>query len=142
MAIFKRCNHCHRLYEGKNCPECTAKMNTAYQRKRLKENEGLKKYHTRVWGRCRRTIIMKYLGYDIWLLSMGIWEKCNPAYIHHIQERDKRPDLFLDEDNLIPVSHASHEEIHAWYNSGREEEAIKRIEQGKEVFRKRFNDEY
>lgn len=142
MVTFKRCNHCHKLYTGKTCPACSAKVAAAYQKKKLRENENSRRYHTRVWQRCRTNVIMKYMGYDVWLLAIGVWETCRPAYIHHILERDERPDLFLDEDNLIPVSHASHEEIHAWYNNGRREEAIERIQKGREAFAKRFNDEH
>lgn len=141
MAIFRRCNHCHKLYEGKSCPVCQAKVAAAYQKKKLRENENARRYHSRVWQRCRMNVIMKYMGYDIWLVAIGVWEKCNPAYIHHIRERDERPDLFLDEDNLVPVGHASHEEIHAWYNNGRRQEAIARIQKGREAFEKRFSNE-
>ena len=54
----------------------------------------------------------------------------------------RAPDRFLDEDNLIPVGHASHEEIHAWYNNGRRKEALARIQKGKEVYEERFEHEY
>lgn len=73
-------------------------------------------------------------------MGVGIVRACKPAYIHHIIERDENPDLFLDVDNLIPVSHASHEEIHKWYDGGKREEAIARIEKGKEEFTRRFHD--
>ena len=142
MATFKRCGNCHQLYNGKQCPHCTSRMEAAYQKRRLRENKNIRRYHTRVWQRCRREVIMKYAGYDVWLLAIGIWQKCEPAYIHHIVERDERPDLFLDTDNLIPVSHASHEEIHAWYDGGRRQEALARIALGKEAYKKRFGDEH
>lgn len=142
MAIYKRCSHCHRLYTGKECPECKPEREKAYQRRRLKENDRLKLYHSRVWRRCRDTVIMRYFGYDVWLLGIGIWHVCDPAYIHHILERDERPDLLLDIDNLIPVTHASHEEIHGLYSTGHKEQAIQRINDGKEAFLKRFGDEH
>ena len=140
MAIFKRCNRCHELYEGERCQKCHTKISVAYQRRKLRENENLKRYHSRVWQRCRQEVINKYLGYDIWLMGEGIVRACKPAYIHHIVERDENPDLFLDVDNLIPVSHASHEEIHKWYDGGKREEAIARIEKGKAEFERKFND--
>lgn len=37
---------------------------------------------------------------------------------------------------MIPVGHASHEEIHVWYNNGRRNEALVRIQKGKEVYEK------
>lgn len=142
MAIYRRCNQCHQLYTGKDCPQCKPRREAAYQRRKLKENEHLKLYHSRVWRRCRDTVIMKYYGFDVWLLGEGIWKVCKPAYIHHILERDERPDLFLELDNLIPVTHASHEEIHSWYDAGRREEAINRINDGREAFFKRFGNEH
>lgn len=142
MATFKRCSNCHQLFTGKECPVCRAKMAAAYQKRRLCMNESTRRYHSRVWQRCRKAVILKYSGYDVWLLGIGIWEKCDPAYVHHIAERDAAPDRFFDEDNLIPVEHASHEEIHVWYNNGRRNEALVRIQKGKEVYEKRFGHEY
>mgnify|MGYP003591189843 CR=1 FL=1 len=86
MATFKRCSNCHQLFTGKECPVCRAKMAAAYQKRRLCMNESTRRYHSRVWQRCRKAVILKYSGYDVWLLGIGIWEKCDPAYVHHIVE--------------------------------------------------------
>ena len=125
MATFKRCSNCHQLFTGKECPVCRAKMAAAYQKRRLCMNESTRRYHSRVWQRCRKAVILKYSGYDVWLLGIGIWEKCDPAYVHHIAERATAPDRFFDEDNLIPVGHA-----------------LVRIQKGKEVYEERFGHEY
>lgn len=70
-AIKKRCPTCHQLYEGKRCPICTRK----YQNKRMQENEARKMYGSRKWEKCRKNVLIKYMGYDIWMLGIGVYSR-------------------------------------------------------------------
>lgn len=140
MAIYRRCNNCHKLYEGRVCIECKKKFARANSRKRLEENESRKLYNTHTWSKVRRHIRLKYMDYDIWLLAAGQVYRCEKPYIHHIVERDENPMLVFDEDNLITVSKESHEEIHREYKIDKPR-ALARIEKGKEEFRRLFGDD-
>jgi len=137
MAIFKRCNTCHELYQGKYCPTCRPKQQKAYQRKTLDKNKNTRLYHTRLWERCRKNAIIRDMGYDIWLLGIGQVYQCLHPFVHHIKERDEAPDLIFDIDNLITVTKESHEEIHRLYLIDKEE-ALERIRKGQQEFRRLF----
>lgn len=137
MGIYKRCPNCHKLYQEKSCPTCSKKFALANAKKRQKENEARKLYGSALWSKCRKTIRLKYMDYDIWLLGIGQIYSCEKPYIHHIVERDENPDLIFDEDNLITVCKESHEEIHQWYKTDKKA-ALERIEKGKAEFRRLF----
>ena len=137
MAIFKRCNSCHKLYEGKKCPDCAVRYARNHAAKRQRENRNLKLYGSSLWKKCRRNVILKYLGYDIWLLGIGKLYKCPRPNVHHIKERDEAPELVYDLDNLIVVTKESHEEIHRLYLIDKPA-ALERIRKGKAEFQRLF----
>ena len=137
MAIFRRCNTCHQLYEGKKCPECSKKYARDHAKKRQAEDEGRKLYGSGLWRKCRRNVIIRDMGYDIWLLGAGIVYKCNYPVVHHIVEREEDPSLIYDMDNLITVTKESHEEIHRLYLFDKEE-ALARIRKGQQEFKRLF----
>ena len=137
MAIFRRCNNCHELYEGKKCPECSAKYAKEHAKKRQAENSARKLYGSGLWRKCRRNVIIRDMGYDIWLLGAGVVYKCNYPHVHHVVERDKAPDLIYDIDNLITVTKESHEEIHRLYLFDKPA-ALARIQKGKAEFKRLF----
>ena len=137
MAIFKRCPGCHELYQGKSCPVCRPKQQKAAQRKVLENNENARAYHSRLWRKCRQNVIVRDMGYDIWLLGAGQVYRCWYPVVHHIKERDEAPDLIYDLDNLITVTKESHEEIHRLYLVDKEA-ALERIRKGKEEFKRLF----
>ncbi len=139
MPIFRRCNNCHQLYEGRKCPECSKKKALQYAKRRAERNEATKLYGHRRWKNCRKNVLLKYLGYDIWLLAVGQLYKCEAPIVHHIKERDEAPDLIYDIDNLITVSRESHEEIHRMYQTDKAA-ALERIQKGIEEFERRFAD--
>ncbi len=99
----------------------------------------MKVYHTRLWEKCRRNILIKYLGYDIWLLAEGQVIKPDRIIIHHIIERNEKPELLYDIDNLITVSTESHNEIHYYYKANKQY-ALDRIRAGIENFNRLFGD--
>ncbi len=98
---------------------------------------GRKLYTSNLWRKCRKNILIKYYGLDIWLLAVGQLHKCDRPLIHHIREREEAPELVYDIDNLIPVTDESHKEIHYLYQTDKAA-ALARIEKGKEEFKKLF----
>ncbi len=83
---------------------------------------------------------MKWMDYDIWALGGGRLVKIDGrVVVHHILERDDRPDLVYDIDNLITVSYDSHAEIHKLYETDRMA-AMRRIWAGIERFKEMFGD--
>ncbi len=139
MPIYKRCNICHQLYTGSRCPACKKKQDKAYYKRRVEKNERIRIYRTRLWEKCRKNIIVKYLGYDIWMLAEGEARVPDKIVIHHIVERDEDPDLLYDIDNLITVSPESHAEIHQWYKT-KKAAALERIQKGVTKFHEMFDD--
>ena len=139
MAIYKRCSNCHQLYTGSRCPACKKKQDHAYYKKKVERDKLVRIYHTRLWEKCRKNIIIKYLGYDIWLLAEGKVVKPDRLIIHHIVERQEAPELMYDIDNLITVSPESHNQIHIYYNTNKAY-ALERIERGKQKFIELFGD--
>lgn len=137
MAIFKRCPGCHELYSGKKCPVCSKRRANANAKKRQAEDEGRKLYGSGLWRKCRQNVIVRDMGYDIWLLGAGQVYRCWYPVVHHIQEREEAPDLIYDLDNLITVTKESHEEIHRLYLVDKEA-ALERIRKGKEEFKRLF----
>lgn len=129
MTIKRRCNNCHELYEGRQCPKCAKKMAVKSTQRRLAEDEGRKLYSSRLWEKCRKNVRLKYGDYDVWLLGIGIKRVCEKPYVHHIIPREENPALEMNVDNLITVSKKSHEEIHKWYRTDRTA-AIARIKKG------------
>lgn len=135
MAIFKRCNFCHGLYQGRCCAKCANK----HSKKRQENNEALKLYGSSRWRKCRRDVRLKFQDMDIWELGAGrVNVICGTVYVHHIQERDQRPDLLFDIDNLITVSAESHEQIHAMYKTDLEG-ALARIRKGITTFEEMYS---
>lgn len=138
MAIYKRCNNCHNLFQGRFCVDCRNKLSKRANRRKPEDTSKL--YDTAAWQKCRKTIRLKYLDIDIWLLAVGQIYRCESPLIHHIIERDEAPELIFHEENLIPVSKESHEEIHKLYRVDRKS-ALARIEKGKEEFRRLFGND-
>ena len=136
MAIFRRCPNCQQLYQGKLCKGCANKKS----KERPKNNEALKLYGSATWKKCRRNVLIRYHEMDIWMLGIGIVERCPETHVHHIYERDERPDLIYDIDNLITVSRDSHAEIHEWYAKDKRA-AIARIKKGILKFKEMYGDD-
>ena len=137
-TIYRRCINCGQLYTGRSCPDCKKKSDRQY-RQRVKERHELTRiYHNRLWEKCRRNVIIRYFGYDVWQLAVGVVWKPERIIVHHIRERDAAPDLLYDLDNLIPVSEESHREIHRYYETDRQY-ALDRINKGIAEFHRRFD---
>lgn len=110
--IYKRCVHCRQRYEaGKKCG-CNFKREYA----RPLGTRAL--YKGSRWQALRLVIIARYDRLDPWAFLHGRIEYAST--VHHIITAEEAPDMFYIEDNLIPVSRASHDEIHALYRKSEE----------------------
>jgi len=77
--------------------------------------EGIRKlYHTQHWKDTRAYVISQYDGLDLFALYRH-GEFIPADTVHHIEPTSEQPGRFYDTDNMIPVSRASHDEIHALY---------------------------
>jgi len=139
MPIYRRCVSCGQLYTGKRCPACKKKQDKRYRENKKAKDDLARIYHLRLWEKCRRNILMKYLGYDIWLLAEGQIIKPDKIIVHHIQEREESPELIFDIDNLITVSVESHNDIHHYYKTDKQY-ALDRIQRGKDKFNELFGE--
>ena len=138
MPIYRRCDNCHQLYTGRRCPTCKKKQDRQYRQRTKERHELTRIYRTQLWAKCRRNVITRYYGYDIWLLAAGTVWKPERIIVHHIKERDEAPDLLYDLDNLITVSEDSHKEIHTYYATNKQY-ALDRIRKGIEEFHRMFD---
>ncbi len=137
MPIYKRCSNCHQLYTGSRCPACKKESDRKYYKKRVEKDRLYKIYHTRLWEKCRKNVLLRYFGYDIWELAEGRVIKPDVVVIHHIVERRESPELIYSLDNLITVSPDSHRAIHIYYTTNKAY-ALERIQRGIEKFKELF----
>lgn len=117
--IYKRCIRCgKRIEAGRTC-ECFTKY--------IKQPKGYKKpigarqvYHTKRWEKLRNYIMSKYDGIDLY--AWYAHKTIVPANtVHHIIPVVDDETHAYDADNLIPVSDASHKEIHSGYKVDKKE---------------------
>ena len=139
MQIYKRCVTCGQLFAGSRCPACKKKQDKRYRENKKAKDDLSRVYHLRLWEKCRRNILIKYMGYDVWLLAEGQIIKPDRIIVHHIKEREEAPELLFDIDNLITVSPESHADIHAMYKTNKAA-ALERIQRGKDKFNELFGD--
>ena len=105
--IYKRCAHCNKRHEvGKKC-------GCEFKREYPPAAGTRKLYKGARWQVLRRVIIARYNGLDPWAFLHGRIEYA--SIVHHIVTAEEAPDMFYVEDNLIPVSRESHDEIHVLY---------------------------
>lgn len=112
--IYKRCTRCgKRIEEGKQCA-CYIKPSKAYKRVYSKPTGIKTEYHKQRWRDIRNAILSSYDNIDVYSL-FRYHTIIQADVVHHIESTTDRPDQFYSEDNLIPVSRRSHEEIHYRY---------------------------
>lgn len=112
MPIYKRCGRCgKRIESGTKC-EC---------KRTYSKPVGIKNiYHSGDWRKVRNNIINKYNGVDIYAwMEHKKFETANT--VHHIIPLKEDPNKKYDEDNLLPVSDASHKEIERKYKTEKKE---------------------
>ncbi len=110
--IYKRCVHCGKRYEaGKKCG-CN------FKREYARPTGTRTLYKGGRWQALRLVVIARYDGLDPWALLNSRIEYAHT--VHHIVTAEDNPELFYVEDNLIPLSRSSHDEIHALYRKSEE----------------------
>ena len=111
--IYKRCVHCGKKYEaGKKC-------GCSFKREYPAPTGTRALYRGAKWQALRRLIIARYNGLDPWALYHGRIEYAHT--VHHIVTAEDDPDKFYCEDNLIPLSRSSHDEVHVLYRKSKED---------------------
>lgn len=107
--IYKRCPRCRkRIPTGTSCPDC---------KREYRAPEGTAKlYHTQRWRDLRDAVMARYDGLDQWALRRH-GKIVYAETVHHITPTSEDGSLFFVMSNLIPVSRASHDEIHALYKT-------------------------
>lgn len=107
--IYKRCSLCgKRIPSGAVC---------GCRKREYREPQGIYRlYHTQRWQSTRAAVISKFSGIDQW--SLNIYGRIESAEtVHHIIPTADDDKQFFVIGNLIPVSRASHNEIHALYKT-------------------------
>lgn len=127
--IYKRCSRCHkRIPTGTAC-ECT-------RHRDYTPAEGIKKqYHTERWKQIRQIAMSRYAGIDVYALYKH-GKILQADTVHHIEPTSDSPERFYDIDNLIPVSNASHKEIHRAYKTDEKEKMKDYLRESMRRFRK------
>ena len=113
MPIFKRCDRCHkRLPAGTTC-ECVKKA----EREARGPKETRKEYGSNRWKIKRDSVMKKCCHIDV-LVFYRTGQMVPADMVHHIEPLKERPDLWLSDDNLIPLSNATHAEVERRYDAG------------------------
>ena len=118
IMIYKRCPRCNkRIPAGQTCG-CQVNIKREYA-----PPEGTRKlYHTARWRKLQQAVISLYSGLDPYAKSKGRIEYANT--VHHIVPAVEDESLFWNQDNLIPLSRQSHDEVHTRY---RKDDVQKRL---------------
>ena len=111
--IYKRCPHCNkRVPAGEKC-------GCGFKREYTPPEKTRALYHSARWQKLRTAVINSYSGLDLYAQERGRIEYA--FTVHHIVPAEEAPELFWKIDNLIPLSRASHDEVHVRYRASDEE---------------------
>ena len=115
--IYKRCSRCgKRIESGKTC-DCVKMRHKEYDRL-SRDKDSAHFYNSSAWKRMRQYILDKYDGIDVY--SYILYGQIEPATtVHHIVELKDDKTQSLVEQNLIPVSSATHNIIHSAYDKSK-----------------------
>ena len=127
MAMYRVCGRCGKKVEyGKQC-DCSINYNKArYKRynKVIRNREDNKEYGKfysgKQWKVMRNAVATKYNGLCLKCLAQGKINRYN--VIHHIVELREDMSKALDLNNLIPLCHGCHNDIHGNYTESKREE--------------------
>lgn len=113
--LMKICGRCgQRLRQNETC-NCRHRLYDKTQRDQARADF----YHSAVWTKITKLMKQRANGLDEYELAEG--RLCKGSITHHIYTIEERPDLKLSFDNLIYVSSATHNKIHAEYDKGPEQ---------------------
>lgn len=118
--LFRICNSCNsKVEQGKRC-SCRQQITKERHREydRVKRNkEAAEIYHSKRWKAVAAECRLRCNGLDLY--AFYVEKKIVPGRIvHHIEGVSESPELVYCLDNLICVSHGSHNKIEAAYRAG------------------------
>lgn len=114
------CGRCGKVIrQGAGCPSCEADRQREYDREH--RNQATKEfYNSKSWKLMQKAVASRAGFIDEYVRFYK--GRIEPGKIaHHIQPVSERPDLALVGRNIIYVSAATHQMIHAEYNKGTKE---------------------
>lgn len=136
MPIFSKCPGCgRRIPQGSKC-DCRKERYKKYNKnvRNTEENKKYAKFYNSVeWKALSVYIKIKYNGLCLRCL-MEYKELKSHDVVHHIIEVKEDWNKRLYKDNLIPLCHSCHNELHSNYNSDRKEELKEILEKYKSIY--------
>ncbi len=114
------CGRCGRLIQqGAKCPSCEAARQREYDRDH-RNQDSKAFYNSKSWKLLQKAVASRAGYTDEYIRFYK--GRIEPGKIaHHIQPISERPDLGLVGRNIIYVSAATHQMIHAEYAKGKKE---------------------
>ena len=121
MPIYARCDRCRkRLLPGSVCA-CMQQQQKATRR----EKETRPEYGTQNWKTKRAAALARYHHIDV-LVFYRTGQIVSADMVHHIEPLKDAPELWLGDDNLIPLSNGSHALVEAAYDDPQRRQAMQR----------------
>ena len=118
--LKKICNKCGRkinVNEKCECNEASRRESYKIYNEKYRDRVAQTFYNSRAWRRVREAVKARAGGVDEYVRETeGRLERGDIA--HHIEEISERPELSLEMENVIYVSEATHNKIHAEYKRG------------------------
>ncbi|SHN04305.1 hypothetical protein SAMN02746066_04575 [Anaerosporobacter mobilis DSM 15930] len=143
--IYRLCTVCGSKVPQYELCQCEHKKRLDnyrdYQRRRIEneeEKERVDFYHSDEWERCRNTVAAHQFNLDLIEWSKGNIVQAD-LYHHVIEVRDSKEDR-LDIYNIIGVTQANHNKVHAYMNRGQREK--KKMQDALMDILDRFETEY
>ncbi|CAM3411900.1 endonuclease [Pseudostreptobacillus hongkongensis] len=117
--LYKTCCYCKRkLKLNEKCSRCSKIRNEVYD-KNSRDKEAQVFYNSRDWKLTRKKVMSKYNYLDLYALKV-LGKLVQADVVHHIVEFREDKSKALDVSNLIPLSHQSHNLIHALYDKSKQ----------------------
>lgn len=120
MPIKKLCPRCNRAIDVglKTCIFCGWNRHKGYDRL-ARNRQASDFYHSKEWIVTRELVLSRYNYLDVYQLMVnGVVVPADT--VHHIEELNDRWDLRVSLDNLVPLAHGTHNEVHGEYKKDRE----------------------
>ena len=118
--LKKICNKCGRkinVNEKCECNEASRRESYKIYNEKYRDRVAQTFYNSKAWRRVRTAVKERAGGVDEYVKETeGRLERGEIA--HHIEEISERPELSLEMENIIYVSEATHNKIHAAYKQG------------------------
>lgn len=127
MGLKKICPRCGKIIDSSKsyCDRCSIvkQKNLKKNRKHYdivkRDKETYELYHSKEWKKIRDIIFVKYKYLDLY--EYVINNRIVMANtVHHIIELKEDWNKRLDDNNLIPISEATHNRIHKLYDKDKE----------------------